>query len=176
MNESLFDKLVEISWRRRLTPAEAREVQAWLAGHPEAAERWEAEAGLNQAMEGLKPVASRSNFTRQVLELVELDQRAARRQATWSQRFRRAFSVQWPRMAWAAAIVVVAAGLGYHQYREYSQDQVARGMRSLSTVAAVTAVTEPEVLEDFEAIRQFSHVRAETDQTDEALFALLGGN
>lgn len=190
MNESLFNKLVEISWRRRLTPAEEQELQAWLAAHPGDAERWEAEAGLNVALDRLAlvaPVAPSSNFTRQVLDLVALEQAAAEREQassfsslsllslfSWLDRVRRLLVIHQLRLAWGLAVVGVTMGLGYHQYREYSREQVARGVRSMSTFASVT---EPEVLveEDFEAIRQFSRVRPETNPTDEALFALLDG-
>ena len=174
MNDSLFDKLVEISWRRRLTSAEELELQAWLAGHPEDAERWEADAGLNLALERLKPVVPSSNFTRQVLELVELEQRAAQRAPNWLERLRRRVGAWWPRLTWATA-VVLAAGLAVHQYREYqdsSQHQLTSGIEAFSTVA----VTAPEVLEGFDAIHEFSQLQPETNPTDEALFALLGRN
>lgn len=180
MNESLFEKLVEISWRRRLTAGEERELQAWLRNHPEDAERWEAEAGLNQALERLQPAVPSRHFTRRVLELVEREERAARgaargpgegRWAQWTQWWR-AVLAPGRRVAWAAALVLLSSGLAYQQYREHARAQVVQGVQSLSALAAAT---EPGVIEDFEVIEEFSRLRPEANPTDEALFALLAG-
>jgi hypothetical protein len=173
MNESLFEELIEISWRRRLTPEEEVQLQSWLASHPADAERWEAEAGLNLALERLKTVEPSSNFTSQVLRLVELEQAQIRQQqhtVTFGEKLRRLFMVRSRGFAWAA-LLLLAAGIGHHQYRENARNQVARGVHAFS---AVTTVAEPEILEDFDAIREISQARVEVDRTDETLFVLLG--
>lgn len=176
MSESTFDHLIEISWRRKLTADEEIQLQAWLAGHPADAERWEAEAGLNSALERLEPVSISSNFARQVRQMAEAEAgRSARRKETSVFAAARAWFSRVPRIgvAWAC-VLLVAAGLGYRQYQESAhetREQVARAVQSISTVAAVTV---PDVLEDFEAIREFSEAKVKVDQTDEALFVLLG--
>lgn len=171
MNDSNFEQLVEKSWRGPLTPAEEGELQSWLAAHPEDVERWEAESGVNRALSGLTPAVPSSNFTARVLELVELEQRAAARRPTLGERLRRFWGVRGLRLAWSLMLVLGIGGLGYRQYQEHDQSLVAQGMQSVSAMAAVTPV---EALEDFDAIREFSQFRPEIDQTDEALYALLG--
>ncbi len=173
MNDSNFEQLVEKSWRGPLTPAEEAELQAWLAAHPEDVERWEAESGVNRALAGLASVAPSSNFTSRVLEMVELEQRAAARRPALGlgERLRRFWGVRGLRLAWSLLLVLGIGGLGYRQYQEHDQSLVAQGMQSVSAMAAVTPV---EALEDFDAIREFSQFRPEIDQTDEALYALLG--
>lgn len=167
MNESLFDKLVEISWRRRLTPEEEAQLQAWLATHPDDAERWEWETSLNGALDRLEEVAPSSNFTSQVLQLVERESRAEARQE--STRAARWWSLSRFRIAWATAFAVVIVALSIYQFQDHqSKKQITRGVQS--TVAAFASA---DVLEDFETIREFSQVRQEVDPTDEALFVLL---
>ncbi len=176
MNESLFERLIETSWRRRLTPQEEAELQAWLAGHPGDGERWAAEAGLNDALEGLPTPVPSSNFTTRVLELIELDQRAARRQRerekSWLGRWQALWSRQGVRLAWTMALVLLV-GVGYHEYRNQAHLQIVQGVNSVSTVAAAMPV---EAMEDFDAVHALSQVRPESNQTDEALYALLAGN
>jgi hypothetical protein len=178
MSRTLFDELMEIRWRRPLTPAEQASLQSWLAAHPEDAERWELEERLNVAFERMEPVEPSTNFTSRVLQLVDEDERKERGQAgvggSWweSLRVHLGLPRALPRAGFAwALLLLIAGGVGYHEYRERTEDQVARAVRSISTAAAVTA---PEVLQDFEAIREFSQVRAEVNQTDEALYQLLG--
>jgi hypothetical protein len=165
MNESLFDKLVEISWRRRLTPEEEGQLQAWLAAHPADAERWELETSLNGALDRLEPVVPPSNFTSQVLQLVERDQRASERAQAESPR--RWWMIPRLRLGWSLATAVIIL-VGYQQIHQNSRRMVTRGVQSFSA-----ALASPEVLEDFETIQKFSQFRPELDETDEALFVLL---
>jgi DNA-binding PucR family transcriptional regulator len=179
MNDSLFEKLVEISWRRRLTPGEELELQAWLATHPEDAERWESEAGLNRILDHLEPIAPSSNFTRRVLELVTEDRRISNQQRprSWSERLGGAWRLRWPRLAWSLGAILVAGTFAVYQYHDYADAQFARGVESFThSFSTVSAITAPEALEDFEAIQEISAVRPNTSPTDEALFALLGSN
>jgi anti-sigma factor RsiW len=169
MNESLFEKLIEISWKRALTPEEERQLQRWLAEHPADAERWEMEFGLNTALDRLETVAPSSNFTRQVLQLVEAEQRAAQRQPGLLIRLRALW--RRPYVVWATALLLVFAVIQFGREQLQTQTQITRGMEYISTVAAVAA---PEVLEDFDAIRELSLVRTDRNPTDDALFILLG--
>jgi len=56
-DDPLLHPLIETSWRRKLTEAEMRELEAWLAAHPEALVKWQSEAALNEALDalGVKP-------------------------------------------------------------------------------------------------------------------------
>src|SRR5438067_2362092 len=71
-NDPGFRKWREISWRRKLTPAEEAELRAWLAVHPEARAEWEAEIALtNTLVRSLPDVPVASNFTARVLQAVD---------------------------------------------------------------------------------------------------------
>src|SRR5271165_916325 len=79
MNDPLDQRFRELSWRREPAEAEAAELRAWLAAHPEAAAEWEAERQLNELLQQLPeapPVAS--NFTARVLQAVKRETSAAR--------------------------------------------------------------------------------------------------
>ena len=110
-NDPIYNRLRELSWRRKLTAAEAAELQAWLAAHPEARADWEAEAGLNEALGRLPDAPVPSNFTARVLQAVEREAAAElRRRRTWQ---------VWLRWRWlpkaAVAAVVLGAGLVSYQ-------------------------------------------------------------
>src|SRR5262245_543785 len=103
MNDPL--KLQEAGWRRKLTPAEEAELQAWLAKHPEAQADWKAEVGLNEGLRGLPDAPMPSNFTARVLQAVEREEAAAGRPAlTWKSTW------NWllPKAAFVAAVFGVA--------------------------------------------------------------------
>ncbi len=70
-NDPTYNRLRELSWRRKLTGAEEAELRAWLAAHPDAQADWEAEAGLNAALGRLPDAPVPSNFTARVLQAVE---------------------------------------------------------------------------------------------------------
>src|SRR3974390_2327092 len=70
-NDPLSTRFRELSWRRKLSPAEAEEVRAWLAAHPEAQEDWDVETGLSEALDRLPNMPVATNFTVQVLRAVE---------------------------------------------------------------------------------------------------------
>ena len=40
INDPTYTRLRELSWQRKLTPAEAAELRAWLEAHPEARADW----------------------------------------------------------------------------------------------------------------------------------------
>jgi hypothetical protein len=164
-NHSFYQQLCERGWRRKPTAAEAAEVQAWLAAHPEARADWEAEAGLSEALGRLADAPVASNFTARVLAAVE--------RASAEERRRRGPSWQvWRRWRWlprvAFAGVVLSLAL-------VSYERVAKAMRraeyarSVTVFSEVSSLPSPEVLKDFDAIR----VLEATPRADEELLAAL---
>ena len=164
-DDAIYERLRELSWRRKLTGSEAAELRAGLAAHPEAQADWESEAWLNEALGQLADAPVPSNFTARVLQAVELESAAGQRRhgGLWH------FRLRWhwlPRIAVAA--VVLAAGL-------LSYEQVARSARraeyakSVATVSEVASLPSPEVLQDFDAIR----VSNPNPVADEELLAVL---
>jgi len=163
-HDPIYDRLRELSWRRELTSAEAAELQAWLAAHPEGREDWEAEAGLTEALGRLPDAPVASNFTARVLQAVERETAAKqrRRQRNWQ------FTgwLRWlPRTA-VAMLVLGACLISYHrlygpQYKELVQ--------SVAAVSRVSSLPGAEILKDFDAIR----VLNPTPAADEELLAVL---
>ncbi len=159
------DRLLELSWRPRLTEAEAAEVRGLLAARPEWRAAWEAEAGLNRALERLPEAPLSSNFTARVLEAVELEASAEARQARagWRRGLRQP---GWVLKLGFAAALVCAGVVSWHQV------QVARRLDALQSMAAVTGVTSmpsPDVLRDFDAIRALDRA----PRADEELLAIM---
>ncbi len=149
ITDPIYQRLLEVSWRRQLTPAEEAELQAWLAAHPEAQAEWEAEAGLNQALNQLPPVPVASNFTARVLQAVERETAAESpapglRWRSWR------WQLRWlPRAAFAGLVLWLGL-FSYHQVQAARRTDM---MRSVAAVAGVSSLPEPEILKDFEAIR-----------------------
>lgn len=167
MNESEYQALVEISWRRRLTPEEQAQLEMWLVQHPEIGAAWESEAGLNQLLEELPAAPISSNFTAQVLHGLSLETNA-RTRATSHRSVWRWWHVLrlGPRIAWAL-LLTTAVWFGWDQHRDHVREQVAQG---LTVVANVASLSDPVALQDFEAIQRLSQ-SAPSD--DEELFTLL---
>ena len=65
-HDSVHERLREILWRRPLTAAEAAELRAWLAAHPDAAADWATEQQLSRAVRRLADAPVPSNFTARV--------------------------------------------------------------------------------------------------------------
>src|SRR5436190_11547639 len=150
MNESEYQALVEASWRRSLTEDEQARLDSWLRTHPEAHNEWEAESALNRLLEQLPSAPMASNFAARVLQAAERESAAAARRESKS-----IFAgvKQWfwrpaPRVAWAL-LVAGLLGFGYHQHQTNVRGEMAKG---LSVLANVAALSDPTVLQDFEAI------------------------
>src|SRR5437868_14725535 len=77
--DPVYQRLLEISWRRKLTDAEAAELQACLAAHPEVQVEWADEANLNELLEALPVAPVPSNFTSRVLRELERQEAAEAR-------------------------------------------------------------------------------------------------
>lgn len=163
MNDAHFEELKEASWRRRLTPEESAQVQAWLARHPERRAEWEAEQALNRALTSLPDAPVSSNFTSLVLQ-------AARREAArpgpvslpW---WRQAFAWLHPRPATGvagAALLLCAAWFGWHQNQVLQRNRHAQDLTALSSAAALP---EPQLLAaDFETLRRLPQAEADDDE------------
>jgi hypothetical protein len=147
-NDPKYERLRELSWRRKLTEGEAADLRAWLAQHPESAADWEAEAGLNDALGRLADAPVPSNFTARVLQSIEREDEAVVR------RQRRKWLV-WRRWRWLpkAAFAAVVLGAGLISYQEMAKaNRRAEYGRSVAEVAKVASLPSPEVLKDFDAI------------------------
>jgi anti-sigma factor RsiW len=163
MNDPRYHKLRETSWRRELTSAEETELRAWLAAHPEAQPDWEVEIRLNQALGRLPDAPLASNFTARVLAAVERENAAALREQQFGGRW--AWRSLLPRLAFAAAVL----GIGWFAYHESRATKRMELAQSVAVVADVRSLPGPEILRDFEAIRQLNPAPA----PDKELLALL---
>lgn len=164
MSDSELNQLREKNWRRRLTPAEAAELQAWLGTHPEARADWETEAELTEAMSRLPDAQVPGNFTARVLEAVERESAAQKRAPvpvwTWLLRS------YMPRAA-VAAVVLGTVLLTYREHTaEKKQAEVVEGVKMVS---GVSSLPSPEVLQDFDTIRKMNT----TTGPDPELIALM---
>ena len=143
--------LRELSWKRKLTPAEEEQLHAWLQAHPEAQADWEAEAGLNDALNRLAEPQVPSNFTARVLAAVETDaahlEREKGRRPTW-----RFWSWRWLPKAAVASLVLVAGLVGLQHYERAQQEKRLQYARSVATISDVPSLPSPAILQDFDAI------------------------
>lgn len=154
-----YNDLRELSWRRKLTDAEERELRALLATDTAARSDWEAEAELNDVLLRLPDAPVASNFTARVLRAVERETDTTRTRG-WS---------LWrylPRWVPKAALAGCALLLGVFGYQRHQKMETARSVARISEVASLP---EPELLRDFDAIRQLG----QTPAPDEELLALL---
>ena len=165
-NDPFYRHLRESGWRRPLSAEEEAKLSKWLDVHPEAQADWEAEIGLNQALERLPEApAVSSNFTARVMQAVELEKSRAE-QALPSNRVSLFGLLRWLPKTAVAALTVGLALLSYHHFREVHRVQLARDAVVVSEVASLPNAT---VLEDFEVIRAMSR----TPAADEELLKLL---
>lgn len=159
--DPIYEKLRELSWRRKLSAAEERELREWLATHPEAQESVDLEAGLTEALSKIPDVAVANNFTARVLQAVEREAIAEARgqRAGWNL-WRRL--PRWlPRMASAA--VILMAGLFAYQH------SVEVKHKASAQMVAEIKLPDPQILMNFDAIR----VVSQTPAPDEQLLALF---
>ena len=166
-NDPRYQHLLELSWRRRLTPAEEAEM-ACIQSLPQAQADLEAEAGLTEVLSRLPDAPVPSNFTARVLQAVERERAAeTRRKPAWLPWL----PARWlPRVAFAA--VVLGAGLlSYHEAREAGHNRIVYGgiADSVETVSKVSSLPSPEILQDFDAIRAMHR----TPPADVELLSLL---
>ncbi|MDB6017759.1 MAG: hypothetical protein JWR19_2248 [Pedosphaera sp.] len=160
MNDPVYNKLRELSWRRKLTEAEELQLQAWLSAHPESREDWEAESGLNQLLEQLPeapPVSS--NFTALVLQAVERDAAAPARARQSGWRIGRLIHGWLPRVAIASLVV----GFGLFSYHRHEVNDRNAMAQSVARLYPVVAASNLQTLEDLNTIRHLSDPRPAPD-------------
>jgi anti-sigma factor RsiW len=163
MNDPIDQRFRESLWRRPLTAAEEAELRVWLAAHPEAQGDWETELGLNEMLNRLPDAPVPGNFTARVMDAVELEAAAERRQKRpwyWSLRS------LLPRAAFAA----LAVGFGLFTYRTHQATERAALAQQVAAMSGVAA-SDPELFRDFEPIRRLGQARSVGP--DEKLLALL---
>jgi len=160
--DPIYEKLREISWRRKLTSAEERELREWLVAHPEVHESFELETGLTEALGKMADVPVASNFTARVVKAVELEGIAEARGKHSSASLRRRLPRWLPRIA-SATIVVMAGSAYLYNYN------VGAWQRDLVQRVAKVPLPNPEILTNFEAIR----IVSATPAPDEQLLALF---
>ena len=161
MNQAEYQKLLEESWRRKLTPDEQARLQAWLSSRPEVQADWQAEAALTGLLRNLPDAPLASNFTARVLRAVEAEQaRRTRRSplAAWWEDWAKMFA---PKVAWAAVVVL----LGLAAFQEYRYVSQARIAHDLARIPVGASVPSPEILRDFDSIQQFSQMSVSTSGT-----------
>jgi hypothetical protein len=171
MNELEYKRLREISWRRKLTAEEEMSLQPYLIAHPEAQAEWEDEAALSQALEQLPNAPLSSNFTAQVLLLVDLEEASLERRSKLTHDWRWWINHLIPRFALGVLTVSLGA-LGLLQYQKHSLEERAQNAGAFNRQLEVASGRVPaEMWKDFEAIRRLNtSVSASAD--DELLAAL----
>jgi hypothetical protein len=162
MNDQAYQKLIERSWRRTLTPEEHAAAQSYLQAHPKAQADFSAEAALTQALARLDDLPVSSNFTARVLQALEADEHRIRAYDRAHSRWR----PRWLTKAAFAGLIVSATLLAFHQHKVAGRAEMARSVAAVSNVAQLPPI---EWLEDFEAIHRLSQVQ----WVDEDLVALL---
>jgi negative regulator of sigma E activity len=160
--DPFYEKLREISWRRKLNSAEEHELREWLAAHPEAQESLDLETGLTEALRKVPDVPVASNFTARVLQVVERETMAEARAQNSRWKVWRKLPRWLPKVA-SATVVVMAGLLAY-----FHNNSVEVNQRAARSVAGVP-LPSPEILTNFDAIR----IVSATPAPDEQLLALF---
>jgi negative regulator of sigma E activity len=161
--DPFYEKLREISWRRKLNSAEEHELRDWLAAHPEAQETLDLETSLTEALGKVPDVPVASNFTARVLQAVEREGKAEARAQESRWKIWRKLPHWLPKVA-SATVVVTAGLLAYF----HNNNVIARQQAAAQSVAGVP-LPSPEILTNFDAIR----IVSATPAPDEQLLALF---
>jgi hypothetical protein len=121
-----------------------------LAARPAEAERFEEELALEDALGRLPRAEVPTNFTAQVLQALDRDERAGERRGHGIIHWWRSFA--WARQSVAATAVVAALLIGGWQFRVQQRIELARNVADVAraTGAGDLAV---ESLRDFDAIQ-----------------------
>jgi|SRR6185312_8639604 len=147
MNEFDYKTLLEKRWRQALTADEEASVRAWLAQHPESRADWDLETQLSEALDKLPNVPVPSNFTARVLQAIEREAAAPKRPANATPWFVR---VLLPRAA-VAALILTFCLVEYHNHSAADRADLVQGVKVVSGVASLPS---PQILQDFDTIRQ----------------------
>lgn len=157
IQDPVYQKLREISWRRPLTEPEQAELRAWVLAHPEAQAEVEAEATLSNTLAKLPEAPVPSNFTARVLQAIE-------REAVAASRPKAAPIKSWwhiflPRLA--VACVVVLGGVLVWQQQLTQQKDLARVAQE---VASAKLLADPNVLTHFDEIASLMPAESTPDE------------
>jgi anti-sigma factor RsiW len=167
-NDPVIQRLRELSWRRTLTDAEAAELRAWLTLHPDANGEWETEAALTQALTQLPAPPLSSNFTAQVMNAIARGEVTAARPRIRMEWWRTLGRIWRPAPGIAMAGLVLGGSLLAYRHHEHARTRQELA-HSVAMVSDLAAVSNTELLANFEAIR----VLNQAPQADEQLLALL---
>jgi len=159
MERSVYHKLKEQSWQRKLTPQEESELTAFLAAHPEAEVDWLEDAALTECLALLPQAPVSSNFTAQVLQAIELEEKKISRvqKRGWTA-WRTGF--KWVFRSAIAGSVACLTLLVTNQYRLSERVEMAE---NLGRVVAATD-SKMDWLPDFDAINRMSRVQSPADE------------
>jgi len=150
MNLSDFEKLLEIQALRDLKDGEKAQLDEWLREHPEDRGIWDEECALSRAIGDLPDEPVASNFTAQVWDRIESDNREVER-IREQVSFKEMLLGSWlkvPRLAWFCAFAITI-GVLFGELQRHDRAKVAE---SLVPVAELAQVPSVEALQDFEAI------------------------
>lgn len=162
MNNSVYHRLREESWRRKLTAAEEAELRSWLEAHPDVAADWELESGLSTMLARLPDAPVPSNFIARVAQTIEAEEgRPTTARPHW-------WNLFLPRIAFAT-LTLSAGLLAYRDYHERTVHHQRELIKGVETVSSVASLPSPEILKDFEAIRRLNTA----PPPDDELLALL---
>jgi len=175
MNQELLERL----WRGDLTGSERARVlsEESVRGGGDLQGQIEEEEALNRLISQNPGCPVSTNFTSRVMEAVRLEQARARREARRGEKGLWGGIGAWLRGSWVAQVLatglVVVFGVGSMVgLRTYERRQLAR---SLEVVRDVAALSELELLRDFETIQQLGRVveSSSSMESDAALLAAL---
>jgi anti-sigma factor RsiW len=159
MNSQEFNQMREELWRRPLTPAEEASLRQYLAAHPELHAELAEELALNQLLQQLpEGVQVSSNFTAQVLAQVKRENAVRKRKSLFAWLGRPGVAGWLPRAA-LGTLLICAISIGYSRHEANVRVALARNVMQLS--AAVSA--DPQLVEDFEPIRQLGSAEPKAD-------------
>jgi hypothetical protein len=153
MRDLTYLELLETSWRRPLTENEQARLQALLSADPATAADWQVEQALGRLLQRAPEPALSSNFTARVMRAVEAGTERGGNWA-WQSWYRQWVGGFWPKMAWAAALALLATA-ALQGYRRMDRTHLVRDLAQLPPVGTLPS---PELLRDFDAIRQLSFV------------------
>jgi len=157
------EELLELAWRRRLTPEEQARLRQYLAVHPQARPQWEYEAALTRGLKGLPPAPVSSNFTALVMQAV----RRAPARPAWRRHLDFWFPAGWvPRMALGATMVCLSLLTACEYHTIQRQQRMARDLASIGRLATLQPV---DWLQNFQTIENLSRVQV----ADDALLEVL---
>jgi anti-sigma factor RsiW len=167
MDSHKLNRLKDTLARRPLTPEESDCLNRHLADQPDLQADWEAERNLTRLLRRLADLPLASNFTAQVLRVIDVpSSRPPRYFWRWLGAGRPA--LQFAGLALGLVILFSGLSLGQSLARARMAASVANVVRSVEAAFGLAQLPPVEVLQDFEAIHRFSQppVRADLELLD----------